>query len=243
MLAVRFDSAEPARQLACDEAIFRRAEAGRMGECVRLYEIARPAVVLGVSGRWRREVHAGACRRAGVPVARRFSGGGAVLLGAGCLSYSLILDTGARRELRSVRSSYRRLLGRLAAALRARGVRCELAGLCDLTSAGRKVGGSAQKRGRRTALHHGTLLYNFSVEQMGRYLREPESCPEYRAGRPHADFVANLPLSGAEVAAAVGDAFGVDPATPARDVTRDLADEVAGLVRQKYACERWSLRR
>ena len=243
MLAVRFDSDEPASHLACDEVIFRQAEAGRMRECLRFYEIARPTVVLGVGSRWERDVHADACRRAGAAVLRRVSGGGAVLLADGCLNYSLALDAGARRVLRGVRSSYGWILARLVAALAARGVRCEPAGLSDVAWSGRKVGGSAQKRGRRMVLHHGTLLYDFRIEQIGRFLREPHSCPDYRAGRSHADFVANMPLGCAELRQAVGDAFDVDSTAPVQDVTRELADEVGALTRGKYCCDGWNLRR
>ena len=243
MLAVRFDSDEPACHLACDDVILRRAEEGRIGECLRFYEIARPTVVLGVACRWERDVHADACRCAGVRVLRRVSGGGAVLLAGGCMNYSLVLDAAAHGALRGVRSSYHWILGRLAAALAAHGVHCEAAGLSDLAWNGRKVGGSAQKRGRRMVLHHGTLLYGFDIEQMGRYVREPESCPDYRAGRPHADFVANLPLSRAELERAAVDAFHVDTTEPAQDVTGELAGDVGALARGKYSSDAWNLRR
>jgi lipoate-protein ligase A len=242
MRAVRFDSDDPAFHLACDEVILRRAEAGRIGECLRLYETVRPTLVLGLACRWERDADVDACRRSGVPILRRPSGGGAVLLGQGCLNYSLVLDSGVHDVLKGVRSSYRWILGRLVAALAVRGLQCRPAGLSDLAWNGHKVGGSAQKRGRRVILHHGTLLYDFRVDLMERFLPPPESCPDYRAGRRHAEFVANLPLGGEEAARAVGEAFCADATAPPLDMTADLADEVEALARGKYLSDAWNQR-
>jgi len=243
MFAVCFHTDEPASHLACDDVILRRAEAGLMDECLRFYEVDPPTVVLGVAGRWEREVCVDACRRAGVPILRRASGGGAVLLASGCLNYSLVLDTRGRSALRGVRSSYQWVLARLVGALDTRGVHCRPAGLSDLAWNDRKVGGSAQKRRRHIVLHHGTLLYEFDIEQMARFLGEPASCPDYRAGRCHSEFVTNLPVGRAALQQAVGDAFDVDPAMPLLDLTGELAADVAVLVREKYGSDGWNLRR
>src|SRR5258708_37980163 len=77
--------------LALDEALLLEAEAGRGGEVLRLWECPRPAVVLGAGGCLADDVEESACRAGGVPVLRRASGGGTVLLGPGCLCYSLVL--------------------------------------------------------------------------------------------------------------------------------------------------------
>lgn len=243
MRAVHFEGEDAALHLACDEVMLRHAEADRIGECLRIYEVTSPALVLGVACRWQGDARVEACREAGVPILRRASGGGAVLLADGCLNYSLILDTESRPELRGVRESYRWILGRLIGALAARGLHCGQAGLSDLTWNGRKVGGSAQKRLRRMLLHHGTLLYAFDVDRVERFLREPGSSPDYRAGRRHTDFIADLPLDQADVARAVRDAFSVQPGAREEDLSRDLADEVDALVRAKYGSEAWNLRR
>ena len=58
-----------------------------------------------------------ACRADGVAVLRRFSGGGAVVLGPGCLNYAIALSLVSRPELADVAASFRAILGRVAAAL------------------------------------------------------------------------------------------------------------------------------
>jgi lipoate-protein ligase A len=78
----------------------------------------------------------------------------------------------------------------------------------DLVFRGRKVSGSAQRRGRRAILHHGTILYDFDASLATRYLKEPARQPPYRAGRRHSDFLGNLPLSRSAVFAALQRASG-----------------------------------
>jgi lipoate-protein ligase A len=196
---------EARAHLALDAALFEALDTGTGGEAIRVWESWRPAVVVGRFGRLEREVHEPACRSDGVPVVRRTSGGGAVVVGPGCLNYSLILSLDCRTELRDVGRSYDLILGWVADALGVPGLR--RAGASDLALDGRKVGGSAQRRGRRALLHHGTILYAFDLSMMARYLREPERQPAYRARRQHAGFVANAPLHAAACSAALARAF------------------------------------
>src|SRR5215470_19204848 len=83
--------ATPAENLALDEALLLEAEAGRGGEVLRFWEWPLPAVVLGAGGRLAEDVDEAACRADVVPILRRSSGGGTVLLGNGCLLFSLVL--------------------------------------------------------------------------------------------------------------------------------------------------------
>src|SRR5207248_4591650 len=85
--------------LAVDEALLLVAEAGRGGEALRVWEWPRPAVVLGAGGRIADDVDVTACERDGVSLARRSSGGGTVLLGPGCLLYSVVLRYDRAAEL------------------------------------------------------------------------------------------------------------------------------------------------
>src|SRR3954468_12013566 len=106
-----------AENLARDEALLLEAEAGRGREALRVWEWPSPAVVLGAGGRIADDVDEAACGRDGVPLARRASGGGTVLLGPGCLLYSLVLRYDRAAELRDIRKSYGWILGKVVAAL------------------------------------------------------------------------------------------------------------------------------
>src|SRR5262245_5808125 len=98
--------------LALDEALLLRAEAHLGGEILRLWEWPTPAVVLGAGCRLAEDANEPACAAAGVPILRRASGGGTVLLGQGCLLFTLILAYGRSSALETIPSSYLYILGR-----------------------------------------------------------------------------------------------------------------------------------
>ena len=227
----------PAENLALDEAFLLRAETGEGGEVLRLWEWPRPAVVLGAGGRLADDVDEAACRADDVPVLRRSSGGGTVLLGAGCLLYTLVLDGDRAPELAGIRSSYAFILARVAAAFPEWGG-VEQAGTSDLAAAGRKFSGNAQQRKRRFLLHHGTLLYAFDLARVGRYLIPPPRQPEYRAGRDHAAFLRNLDLPGEEIKRRLRAAWAADV-----EETDWPADQVRRLTAEKYTSTEWIRRR
>ncbi|MEX2262066.1 MAG: lipoate--protein ligase family protein [Bryobacteraceae bacterium] len=192
----------PEEQLALDEAMLHLPD-GHAG-LLRFWESDRPFVVLGHNGKLREEVHVEACEREAIPILRRVTGGGTVLQGPGCLNYALALSLERYPELRDVRHSACIILGKVGQAF---SLPVEVCGLLDLALDGRKVSGSAQRRTRGVLLHHGTLLYNFEVKLVERYLQEPKRQPEYRRGRPHAEFLGNLPLTAEEIKDRISSAF------------------------------------
>ena len=227
-----------AENLALDEALLLAAEAGQGGELLRVWEWPGLAVVLGSGCRLAEDVDEAACAADGVPVLRRSSGGGTVLLGAGCLLYSLVLDQEREPALSQIQPSYHFILGRVGEALGGEAAGIGQAGISDLAMEGRKFSGNAQQRKRRHLLHHGTLLYTFDLERVGRYLRPPPRPPEYRAGRGHDDFLLNLSLSAAELKRRLRSAWGADT-----EETGWPEAEVRRLVVEKYTSPEWTRRR
>src|SRR6266516_1021545 len=134
--------------LALDEALLLEAEAGHGGEVLRLWEWPSAAVVLGSGGVLREDVDEDACAADGVPVLRRSSGGGTVLLGRGCLLFSLVLAMDRSPALAAVRPSYGYILERLGEALADIVPGLGQAGISDLAAGGRKFSGNAQQRKR-----------------------------------------------------------------------------------------------
>jgi lipoate-protein ligase A len=227
-----------AENLALDEALLLEAEAGRGGEVLRLWEWSSPAVVLGASGVLGEDVDEKACQADRVPILRRASGGGTVLLGRGCLCYSLVLAMDGIPALAGVRSSYQVILSRLADALVGLLPDIIIAGISDLAAQGRKFAGSAQQRKRFFLLHHGTILHRLEISLLGRYLREPQRQPDYRAGRTHGDFVQNLPCSVEELRDRLRTAWRVEEKR-----TNWPVERMRDLLAQKYAVEGWIRRR
>src|SRR5262249_50988062 len=207
-------------------------------EVLRLWEWPQPAVVLGSGCVLREEVDENACAADGVPVLRRSSGGGTVLLGRGCLLFSLVLAIDRSPALSAVRPSYGYILVRLGKALADLVPSIVQAGISDLAVGGRKFSGNAQQRKLRFLLHHGTLRYAFALALIGRYLRPPARQPEYRAGRDHLDFVRNLSCTAEELRNRLRAGW------QAEDERYSWPEEaVAELVRSKYSTVAWVRRR
>ena len=182
-----------AENLALDEALLDEAEAsGQPRECLRLWESPEVAVILGRSSQLAKEASADACRADGVPILRRCSGGCAVIIGPGCLMYSVLLSYQRRPYLRVLDEVHRFVLGSVKQALAGLIDGIALAGTSDVTWEGRKFSGNSLRCKRDHLLYHGTLLYDFPLDLIGRYLQMPPREPEYRAGRGHAAFITNV---------------------------------------------------
>ncbi len=223
--------------LALDEALLLAAEAGG-AEVLRLWQWSTPAVILGAGGRWAVEADVAACERDGVPILRRSSGGGAVLLGPGCLLYSLVLAYDRHPVLHDLHASYRFILDRLAQALEPLAPGIAPAGISDLAIAGKKCAGNSQQRKRTHFLHHGALLCTFDLEQIPRYLPHPPREPAYRAGKSHLNFLTNLNVVIPQVEACLRNAWDADHATQIWP-----ADRVSCLLNDRYGRREWHLRR
>lgn len=229
-----------AENLALDEALLEAAHEGAIHTpVVRAWMAAAPAVVVGASSRLEQEVDLEACAAAGAPVYRRPSGGLSVVLGPGCLMWSVIWP--AAEPTPVIDAIHAAVLDPLAAALRAAGREVVRRGTSDLAvradGAELKVSGNALRVRRRARLYHGTLLDAFDLDLVERLLRHPPREPDYRAGRPHGAFLANLALGRESLEAALGTAFAVG------ERRRDWpADAVARLVRDRYADAAWTRR-
>jgi lipoate---protein ligase len=227
-----------AENLALDEALLDQAEQCG-GPGVLWFSSPRDyAVVLGASRSLRDEVHEDACRADGVPILRRVSGGGTVVIGPGTLNISVILPQTAAPGLWAVDTAHRFVLDRITGSIGRAGAAIELRGTGDLTMGGRKCGGSAQRRLKRSFLVHCTILLDFAIDRIARYLKVPERQPAYRAGRSHLEFLTNLSLPRASLVAALCDEFRC--AAPSRNPETALPMSlVHALVREKYSNPAW----
>jgi len=228
-------------QLALDEALLEEAHEGLTTTAVvRTWMAREPVVVVGSSSCLDAEVDLAACRAAGVRIVRRPSGGLTVLLGPGCLMWSVVepYPDGAP----PIDALHARMLDPLCAALsHAAAIPGGVSrrGSSDLVVRGadgdRKVSGNALRVRRHGVLYHGTLLDDFDLDLVSRVLRHPPREPEYRGRRSHRDFLANLGLGRASLEQLVRRAF---RATAIRNEwPRDRVDR---LVRERYGAADWT---
>lgn len=229
--------ADVAENLALDEALLEAAHEGTIrGPVVRVWMPDAPAVVVGASSRLSEEVDLDACAAVGASVHRRPSGGLSVVLGPGCLMWSLIWP--AAEPTPPIEAIHAGVLEPLAAAISAAGRPVVRRGTSDLAvcaeGAEWKVSGNALRVRRRATLYHGTLLDAFDLDLIGRLLRHPPREPEYRAGRPHRAFLANLGMGRAGLEAAINAAFAVGETL--RDWPVDVFER---LCRTRYTDPSW----
>lgn len=229
----------PEENLALDEALLDEAEAsGGPREFLRLWEPATPLVVVGRSSRIDAEVRLEACRRHGVPVLRRSSGGAAIVTGPGCLMYAVVLSLEARPALRAIDLAHRFVLDTLVRALAPLAPGVQRRGTSDLAGGFQKFSGNSLRVRRNHLLYHGTLLYDFPLALITDCLALPPRQPDYRAGRDHASFVANLPVSGADLRRALTGAWPI-----AGSLIDWPCERMSRLAAEKFLHREWNFRR
>ena len=229
----------PEVNVALDEALLDAAEAGEIeGDILRLWEPAQHFVVVGRSSRLAEEVDAEACQASGVPVLRRASGGAAIVAGPGCLMYGLILRYAGREHLRLLDQAHAHILGEIVKALTPLIPGIEHRGTCDLVVANRKFSGNSVRCKRDHLLYHGTLLHHFDLPLVERLLRLPPRQPQYRAGRSHEQFIANLGVSAADLKRAL--TRGLAAHEPLETFPRERMNR---LVMERYSLAAWNRQR
>lgn len=229
----------PEQDLALDEALLEAhtADPSRPG-VLRFWELASPAVVVGRGSRIAQEVRLEECRREGVPVLRRVSGGLSIVAGPGCLMYTVVArDPSGKGNIDAVHAQ---VLDVMLGGLRQAGLAAQRAGTSDLAidngdMALRKVSGNSLRITRGAYLYHGTLLYDFELPLIPRLLKEPPRAPDYRGDREHRSFVANLPTSRETLMSAIAAAW---------DAGENLEEwpkaRVAQLVGERYGRDEWN---
>lgn len=171
----------PLMHMALDQVLAEEVAAGRRGPTLRLWEWARPAVIIGSFQSLRNEVDAEGAREAGVEVVRRVTGGGAMFVEPGnTVTYSLYAPASLVAGM-SFADSYAFLDDWVLGVLRDLGLNVWYEPLNDIASDGGKIGGAAQKRiadrgsseepGAGAVLHHVTMSYSIDVAKMAQVLR------------------------------------------------------------------------
>jgi len=163
---------EPLHQMALDQVLAEEVGAGRRGPTLRLWEWAKPAVVIGSFQSLKNEVDMDNAHAYGMEVVRRVSGGGAMFMELGtAITYSLYAPSELVSGM-SFQDSYAFLDDWVIQALRHLDIDASYQPLNDITSPQGKIGGAAQKRfGSGAVLHHVTMSYDMDGDRMVEVLR------------------------------------------------------------------------
>lgn len=185
MRVVHLDRCAIFDQLILEEALLR---ADRGNWCL-FNTGSPPAVVLGISGKVDELVNRAHLERYPIPLIRRFSGGGTVVVGPHTLFATFIVNRPDMPTVACYPESILRWTETLYSPLLPEGV-FQL-NENDYGVGDRKFGGNAQYLCRDRWLHHSSLLWDFEDMAM-EYLLQPKRQPQYRANRSHKDFLCRL---------------------------------------------------
>jgi lipoate-protein ligase A len=231
----------PAENLAADEALLDWCEAGYGGETLLFWEPRETFVVVGYANKVATEVNVAACGAKGVPIFRRCSGGGTVVQMAGGLNYSLILRITEDSQTRNITSANQLIMEKNRAAIQSaishRQPAISVRGHTDLCLGDVKFAGNSQRRRKNFLLFHGTLLLDCDLARISELLQMPSLQPDYRASRPHEEFVTNLNLPAAQVKAALAKAWNAD-----EELKNPPLAEIKKLAREKYSTSEWNFK-
>ena len=166
-------------QLRLEEALLR---SDRRNWCI-INQGTPPAIVMGISGKPERLVHP----ESTLPLIRRFSGGGTVVVDENTLFFTLICNRNAL-SLELYPEPILRWISTLYSPLFTEGFALSEN---DFTMHGRKFAGHAQYLSKDRWLHHTSILYDYNETLMDQLLI-PERQPKYRQNKPHQEFVCKL---------------------------------------------------
>ena len=235
-----------------EEAIHTAVEDGHSENTWRLWQASTHAVILGTGQESAKEACLQAAADEGVPVLRRHSGGGAVLIGPGAINYSAFYAIEDLPGAETIQGAMSAVLRPVNALLKSWGLAVFEAGLSDLVIRGcdgtlRKIAGNSQARKKRSIVVHGTILADPDWERLGRLLRFPSRVPDYRSGRDHRSFLTSLrenevPYDLPRFAEGLRTVFD-GPGNFAAQPSPDEQSRAGNLLKEKYANPAWNFRR
>jgi lipoate-protein ligase A len=182
MKYIRLHTKSPYYNLAVEEYLLKETD-----EDIFMLWQNSPSVIIGKNQNAYAEVDLSYAKEAGINIARRITGGGAVFHDEGNVNYTFITSKSKAKSL-----DYGYFTRPIVDALASLGLDCALSGRNDLECEGKKISGNAQFCTEDRILHHGTLLFDANVDIMSRVLKVDKEKLEYKAVKSHKSRVANI---------------------------------------------------
>jgi lipoate-protein ligase A len=248
---LELEYADAPSNLAFEEALARQIGEGGSPPTLRLWR-NRCAAVIGENQSASAELQLGACRRLGVQVVRRFTGGGAVYHDLGNLNYSICVRKPDALSLKFQSTIFTRALDCAVTCLRILGVESSRVPVNAAVVQGRKISGGAGAIRWGAILYHGSILVSTDLEMVWKVLTK-----EQRTATSARAYVQSKRAPVTSVKTELGKEISIDRV---KEVLRDtfaetfdaclvraLATEqelriASALTKEKYGTEAWNLK-
>ncbi|KAG7672404.1 hypothetical protein Ndes2526B_g09084 [Nannochloris sp. 'desiccata'] len=177
------------RQLLLEESLFR----SHPGNWFVINDgVPDPTIVLGISGKPEELINLREASTANIPLLRRFTGGGTVIVDSNSIMTSIIMH--GPTAVPDVPCYPRPIMhwteGVFGNYLKQYNKDFSLREN-DYALGQKKFGGNAQAISKDRWLHHTSFLWDYEQHRM-ELLKHPPRAPEYRAGRDHSEFIVPL---------------------------------------------------
>ncbi|KAK9080442.1 hypothetical protein SSX86_000200 [Deinandra increscens subsp. villosa] len=184
MNIVRMKGVPILQQLEIEECLLRTSSDNW---CIINDGADKPSIVMGVSGKPAGLVEIRPVLEDKIPVIRRFTGGGTVIVDHGTIFVSFICNKNDVADVQPYPRPIMSWSGLLYSQV-FQGIADFRLRENDYVIGLRKFGGNAQSITKNRWIHHTSFLWDYETRNMS-YLKIPERAPDYRLGRDHLDFI------------------------------------------------------
>jgi lipoate-protein ligase A len=208
---------------------------------LRLYGWFPTAVSIGYFQSIDQELNVENCKKAGIDIVRRITGGGAVLHDSE-LTYSFI----TREYPQNILESYKMICDPITICLVNLGFnKVRFSPLNDVIVDGKKVSGNAQTRKEGILLQHGTILLDVDPDKMFTVLKVPKEKLRDKVIDSVRERVMGLNRTFDEVSASLERAFSVKFSAKllVDNITTQEISDSQRLITEKYGTYSWNWRR
>lgn len=182
MICIHLKNTNPFFCLAAEEYLLKNFR-----EDIFMLWQSEDTVVVGKHQNAMAEINYPFVRENNITVARRISGGGTVFHDSGNVNFSFIKNVSSPAEI-----SFKLFTEPVVEALEKLGIKATTSGRNDLLVEGMKISGNAEHVYKNRVLHHGTLLYNSDLENLGQAIKVVSGKYESKAVQSNRSRVANI---------------------------------------------------
>jgi len=182
MRCITLESDNPFFNLAVEEVLLKNSR-----EDYLILGINKPSLIIGKHQSAHKEANTKFITENNIPVIRRITGGGTVFHDKGNLNFSFIQQSESGKQI-----DFKKYTLPVIEFLSSVNIEAIFEGKNDLKVGGYKISGNAEHVYRNRVLHHGTILFSASLDQLRNSIRKDKSGYTTRAVESNPSSVMNL---------------------------------------------------